>query len=132
MSRRTNRTIRTLAAVLIAATLAPSSSLADHDLRSQDALDAARSLPPEQLVAVSEGLRPSSRDLRSQDVLDAARSLPLDQLVAVGEGLRSEAASTTVRADESEGFDWPSAVIGAAGMLGLIGVRRITRRPVQA
>ena len=28
-----------------------------HDLRSQDALDAARSLPPDQLAAVAEGLR---------------------------------------------------------------------------
>jgi hypothetical protein len=142
MSRKTNRTIGTLAAVLMAATLAPSASLGYHDLRSQDALDAARSLPPEQLVAVSEGLRSTSQDLRSQDALDAARSLLPDQLVAVSEGLRSGAAPepTTVRVSESDGFDWPSAVIGAAGLLGLIGVslgvllgaRQIRRRPAEA
>jgi hypothetical protein len=107
MSRKTNRTIGTLAAVLIAATPAP--SLANDDLRSQDALDSARSLPPEQLVAVSEGLR------QDEDALDAARSLPPDQLVAVSEGLRPPAGV-------SDGFDWPSAMIGAAGLLGLIGV----------
>jgi hypothetical protein len=111
MSRKTKRTIGTLAAVLMAATLVPSASLANHDLRSQDALDAARSLPP-------------------------------SQLVAVGEGLRSRAAPepTTVRVSESDGFDWSSAVIGAAGLLGLIGVslwvllgaRQIRQRPAGA
>jgi hypothetical protein len=141
MSRKTNRTIGTLAAVLMTATLAPSASLAYHDLRSQDALDAARSLPPDQLVAVSEGLRSTSQSLRLQDALDAARSLPPDQLVAVSEGLRSgrPPEPTTVRS-ESDGFDWPSAVIGAASVLGLIGVslavllgaRQIRRRPAQA
>ena len=35
-----------------------------HDLRSQDALDAARSLPPEQLAAVAEGLRSGSARIR--------------------------------------------------------------------
>ena len=123
MSRTTNRTLGTLAAVLMAATLAPSASLAHQDLRSQDSLDAARSLPPDQLLAVSEGLRSTSQDLRSQDALDAARSLPPDQLVAVSEGLRSTAPmATSVRVRQSDGFDWPSAVMGAAGLLGLIGV----------
>jgi hypothetical protein len=133
VSRRKNRTIGTLAAVLIAATLAPSASLAADDLRSQDALDAARSLPPEQLVAVSEALH--SRDLRAQDALDAARGLPPDQVPAVSEGLRAGAA-TTARLGTSDGFDWFSAVIGAAGAFALIGVsragaRQIRRRPAQ-
>jgi hypothetical protein len=126
MSRKTNRTIGMLAAMLVAATPAP--SLANDDLRSQDALDSARSLPPEQLVAVSEGLR------KDEDALDAARSLPPEQLVAVSEGLRSPAS-----VGESDGFDWPSAMIGAAGLLGLIGmsltillgVRQIRRPPVR-
>jgi hypothetical protein len=140
MSRRTIRAVGTLAAVLLAATLAPSASLADHERRSQDALDAARSLPPEQLVAVAQGLR--STDLRSRDALDAARSLPPEQLVAVSEGLHSGAATepTAVRFGESDGFHWPSALIGAATLLGLIGVslavvrgaRQIRRRPAQA
>ena len=107
MSRKTNRTIVMLAAVLMGATLAPSAGLAYHDLRFQDALDAARSLPPDQLVAVSEGLRSTAPK------------------------------PTSVRVRQSDGFDWPSAVIGAAGLLGLIGVsfavllgiRQITRRP---
>jgi hypothetical protein len=132
VSRRKNRTIGTLAAVLTAAMLAPSASLA-ADLRSPDALDAARSLPPEQLVAVSEALH--SRDLRAQDALDAARGLPPDQVPAVSEGLRAGAA-TTARLGTSDGFDWFSAVIGAAGALALIGVsragaRQIRRRPAQ-
>jgi hypothetical protein len=89
MSRKTSGTIATLATMLIVATPAPGASLADNDLRSQDALDAARSLPPEQLVAVSERLR-----------------------------------STTARAGVSDGFHWPSALIGAASLLGLVGVSR--------
>jgi hypothetical protein len=120
MSRTTSRTIATLAAVLMVATPAAGADLADDDLRSQDALDAARSLPPEQQVAVSEGLRSTSRNLRSQDALDAARSLPPDQLVAVSERLHS----TTARAGAPDGFHWPSALIGAAGLLGLVGVTR--------
>ena len=67
-----------------------------HDLRSQDALDAARSLPPDQLAAVAEGLRPAHHDLRSQDALDAARSLPPGQLAVVAEGLRSGADGSDV------------------------------------
>ena len=48
-----------------------------HDLRSQDALDAARSLPPDQLAAVAEGLRSgadgSDVGLVPGDVLDLVR-----------------------------------------------------------
>jgi hypothetical protein len=70
------------------------------------------------------------------------RSLPAEQLVAVSEGLRSGAARepTSVRVSESDGFSWPSAVIGAVSLLGLVGVslavllgaRLIRRRPAQA
>jgi hypothetical protein len=110
MTRTTNRITRSLAPALVMAALitptagayqdissqdmrdvaepnAPASGR--HDLRSRDAIDAARSLPPDQLAAVAEGLRPALRDLRSQDALDAARSLPPDQLAAVAEGLRA-------------------------------------------
>ena len=106
MTRTTNRITRSLApALVMAALFVPTagayqdiSSLdmhegaeasGRHDLRSQDALDAARSLPPDQLAAVAAGLRPAHHDLRLQDALDAARSLPPDQLAAVAEGLRS-------------------------------------------
>jgi hypothetical protein len=89
MSRKTNRALGTLAAVLIAATLAPSVSLAYHDLRSQDALDAARSLPLEQLVAVSEALR---------------------------KGAAQE--PTSGRVGESDRFGWPSAVIARSACSG--------------
>ena len=80
MTRTTNKITRSLApALVMAALIAPTaaayqdiSSLSldmrdvaepsapasgRHDLRSQDALDAARSLPPDQLAAVAEGLR---------------------------------------------------------------------------
>jgi hypothetical protein len=49
---------RSLAAALVmAALIAPPAEACRHDLRSQDALDAARSLPPDQLAAVAEALR---------------------------------------------------------------------------
>jgi hypothetical protein len=108
MTRTTNKITRSLApALVMAALIAPtaaayqdisSQDMRDvaepsapasgrHDLRSQDALDAACSLPPDQLAAVAERLRPAHHDLRSHDALDAARSLPPDQLAAVAEGL---------------------------------------------
>jgi hypothetical protein len=128
MSRMTNRATGSLAAVVVAATLAAGASPASDGPRSQDALDAARSLPPQQLVAVSEGLR--SRQLHSQDALDAARSLPPDQLVAVSEGLRSRGApeATAPGVSESDGFDWPLAVIGISVAV-LLGARQVRRRP---
>jgi hypothetical protein len=113
MTRTTNKITRSLApALVMAALIAPtagayqdisSQDMRDvanasgrHDLRSQDALDAARSLPPDQLAAVAKGLRPAHHDLRSQDALDAARSLPPDQLATVAEGLRSAADGSDV------------------------------------
>ena len=78
MTRTTSKITRSLApALVMAALIAPTagayqdiSSLdmregaepsapasGRHDLRSQDALDAARSLPPDQLAKVAEGLR---------------------------------------------------------------------------
>ena len=75
---RTNKITRSLApALVMAALIAPTAAAYQdissqdtpdvaepsapasgrHDLRSQDALDAARSLPPDQLAAVAEGLR---------------------------------------------------------------------------
>jgi hypothetical protein len=136
---RHHRITRSMALGLaLAALAAPTAAGQQQDLRSQDALDAARSLPPNQLAAVSQGLRSSTRqDLRSQDALDAARSLPPNQLAAVSQGLRS---STRQDLRSPDGFDWPSAAIGAASMLVLMGasragvlrIRQIRRRAAQA
>jgi hypothetical protein len=78
ITRTTNKITRSLApALVMAALIAPTAAAHEdissldvrdvaepsaqasgrHDLRSQDALDAARSLPPDQLAAVAEGLR---------------------------------------------------------------------------
>jgi hypothetical protein len=98
MTRTTNKITRSLApALVMAALIAPtagayqdisSQDMRDdaepsapasgrHDLRSQDALDAARSLPPDQLAAVAEGLRSgadgSDVGLVSGGVLDLVR-----------------------------------------------------------
>jgi hypothetical protein len=141
MTRTTNKIARRLApALVLAALIAPTAgayqdtrtpgmrdaaepsaqSSGRHDLRSQDELDAARSLPPDQLAAVAMGLRSASQDLRSQDELDAARSLPPDQLAAVAEGLRA-------------GTDGSDVGLVSGGVLGLIliglaGVALFTRR----
>ncbi len=98
MTRTTNKITRSLApALVMAALIAPtagayqdisSQDMRDvaepsapasgrHDLRSQDALDAARSLPPDQLAAVAECLRSgvegSDVGLVSGGVLDLVR-----------------------------------------------------------
>jgi hypothetical protein len=135
MTRTTNKITRSLMPALVVAALSAPTAAAyqdissldmrdvaessapvsgGHDLRWQDALDAARSLPPDQLVAVAEGLRPARHDLRWQDALDAARSLPPDQLVAVAEGLRS-------------GADGIDAGLASGGVLDLvrIGLTRV-------
>ena len=98
MTRTTSKITRSLApALVMAALIAPTAGAYQdissrdmregaeprapasgrHDLRSQDALDAARSLPPDQLAAVAEGLRSGAdgRDvgLVSGSVLDLVR-----------------------------------------------------------
>ena len=98
MTRTTNKITRSLApALVMAALIAPtagayqdisSQDMRDvaepsapasgrHDLRSQDALDAARSLPPDQLAAVAEGLR-SGADGRDVGLF-APRGTKLEQ-----------------------------------------------------
>jgi len=100
MTRTTNKITRSLApALVMAALIAPtagayqdisSQDMRDvaepsapasgrHDLRSQDALDAVRSLPPDQLAAVAEGLR-SGADGSRADAADASRSVCADRL----------------------------------------------------
>ena len=62
MSRKTLKTIATLAAVLATAVVVPAASASSQDLRSPDASDAARA------VVANHG-----QDLRSPDGRDAAR-----------------------------------------------------------
>jgi hypothetical protein len=93
MTRTTNTITRSLApALVIAALIAPAAGAYQdvrdvaepsapasgrHGLRSQDALDAARSLPCDQLAAVADGLRSgadgSDVGLTSGGVLDLVR-----------------------------------------------------------
>jgi hypothetical protein len=98
------------AGLLIAAAAFPAGANAVHDggssyqdLRSPDARDAGRQ---------SEGYQ----DLRSPDARDAgvaSRQAPT----------QSPPAAVVERvATASDGFDWGDAGIGAAGMLGLIGL----------
>ena len=74
MSRKTLKTIATLAAVLGTAAVVPATSAANTDLRSPDAVDASRG------VVVSTG-----QDLRSPDARDASRPV----VVTSGQDLRS-------------------------------------------
>src|SRR5919197_49198 len=64
MSRKTLKTIATLAAVLATAAVVPATSAANTDLRSPDARDAAAAVP---------ATSPTGQDLRSPDASDAAR-----------------------------------------------------------
>jgi hypothetical protein len=73
MSRKTLKTIATLAAVVATAVVVPAAS-ANTDLRSPDARDAARA------VVVSTG-----QDLRLPDARDASRPV----VVTTGQDLRS-------------------------------------------
>src|SRR5919197_3277296 len=84
MSRKTLKTIATLAAVLATAAVVPATSAANTDLRSPDARDAAAAVP---------ATSPTSSDLRSPDARDAARVV----VVSNGQDLRSPDASDAAR-----------------------------------
>jgi hypothetical protein len=125
MSRKTLKTIATLAAVLATAAVVPATSAANTDLRSPDARDAARG------VVVSTG-----HDLRSPDARDAGRVV----VVSNGQDLRSPDASDAARPSSTpvpsttpdNGTDWgeigmiTGAVVLALGGAGA--VFYITRR----
>jgi hypothetical protein len=125
MSRKTLKTIATLAAVLATAAVVPATSAANTDLRSPDARDAAR------VVAVNNG-----QDLRSPDGRDAARVVAVNN----GQDLRSPDGRDAARpsstpapsATPDEGTDWgeigmiAGAVVLALGGIGA--VLYVTRR----
>jgi hypothetical protein len=127
MSRKTLKTIATLAAVLATAAVVPATSAANTDLRSPDARDAAAAVP---------ATSPTSSDLRSPDARDAARVV----VVSNGQDLRSPDASDAARPSSTpvlsptpeNGTDWgeigmiTGAVVLALGGAGA--VFYITRR----
>jgi hypothetical protein len=127
MSRKTLKTIATLAAVLATAAVVPATSAANTDLRSPDARDAAAAVP---------ATSPTSSDLRSPDSRDAARVV----VASNGQDLRSPDASDAARPSSTpvpsttpdNGTDWgeigmiTGAVVLALGGAGA--VFYITRR----
>jgi hypothetical protein len=131
-----HRTHRIIAAAIAIALCASSTAVAQQDLRSPDAIDAATPRPsqvqdlrsPDAVDAATE--RPSQdQDLRSPDAKDAAESADRAPLQP----------PTRVRIVEipSDGFAWADAGIGAAAMLavallglGLAGMHGRRRRRV--
>jgi len=125
MSRKTLKTIATLAAVLATAALVPATSAANTDARSPAVGDAPR------VVVVNDG-----QDLRSPDASDAARSVVVNN----GQDLRSPDGRDAARpsstpvpsATPDNGTDWGEIgmIIGAVVLaLGGVGaVFYITRR----
>jgi hypothetical protein len=125
MSRKTLKTIATLAAVLATAAVVPATSAANTDARSPAVGDAPR------VVVVNHG-----RDLRSPDASDAARTVVVNN----GQDLRSPDGRDAARpsstpvpsATPDNGTDWGEIgmIIGAVVLaLGGIGaVFYITRR----
>ena len=105
MSRKTLKTVATLAAVLATAAVVPATSAANNDARSPAVGDAPR------VVAVNHG-----NDLRSPDARDAARAVVVNN----GQDLRSPDGRDAARpsstpvpsATPDNGTDW-----GQIGMI---------------
>ena len=119
-------------AALVAACAVPTTAIAQQDLRSPDAKDAARE---------AGVLQEPSQDLRSPDAADAAghrglydrnsgpyvleRGYGSPDAVDAGRNLppvQIPAPVVEVRELPSGGFDWGDAGIGAAGMLALFSI----------
>ena len=111
MSRKTLKTIATLAAVLGTAAVVPATSAANTDLRSPDARDAAAGAP-----AAIPATSTANTDLRSPDSRDAARVVVVNN----GQDLRSPDGRDAARpsstpvpsATPDNGTDW-----GEIGMI---------------
>ena len=162
---RTFRTSRLAVAVGVAAlagaALAPAATAIPYeDLRSPDAIDAARTaadaprvVPRAAPIAALGG--GGAQDLRSPDARDAA--LPPEQRatvsqstqdlrspdtrdVATGYGPTTASQPAVDTSPASDGFDWTSAAIGAAAGAGLLliliaafaGTGRLGRRSIPA
>jgi hypothetical protein len=113
------RSTQAIAVGLALAALAPASAIADQDLRSPDARDAAvRASAPVDLrspdardAAARVSTTPS--DLRSPDTRDAAQ----------GRGPAQAPTVMIVRMPQSaraDGLDWGDAGIGAGGVIALV------------
>ena len=116
MSRKTLKTVATLAAVLATAAVVPATSAANNDARSPAVGDAPR------VVAVNHG-----NDLRSPDARDAARAVVVNN----GQDLRSPDGRDAARpsstpvpsATPDNGTDWGEiGMITGAVVLALGGV----------
>ena len=131
MSRKTLKTIATLAAVLGTAAVVPATSAANTDLRSPDARDAAAGAP-----AAIPATSTANTDLRSPDSRDAARVVVVNN----GQDLRSPDGRDAARpsstpvpsATPDNSTDWgeigmiTGAVVLALGGVGA--VLYVTRR----
>ena len=131
MSRKTLKTIATLAAVLGTAAVVPATSAANTDLRSPDARDAAAGAP-----AAIPATSTANTDLRSPDSRDAARVVVVNN----GQDLRSPDGRDAARpsstpapsATPDNSTDWgeigmiTGAVVLALGAIGA--VLYVTRR----
>jgi hypothetical protein len=98
------RLTTTAAALLATAAFVAPAGAQTQDLRSPDTRDAAT---PAQVAP--------AQDLRSPDARDVAAGRVSPTVVITP-------APQQVVADSSSGFDWGSAAIGAAGILGLLAI----------
>jgi len=101
---------RALAACLAAAAVAAPAALADH-LRSPDPRTAAARPAQKRADVITGGVR--APDWLSPNARDAAAA------VAPTTGVRRPDAPTVVEVTSAQGFDWPSAAIGAGGAIAL-------------
>jgi hypothetical protein len=115
-------TITTTAIVALAVSL-PASAGAQQDLRNADNRDARPAVAGQDLrnpdnrssapLPVSEQ-SPVVRELRSPDAVDASRRVGIYAIAPAG--------TTASAGDSGRGFQWDDAGVGAAAMLGLIGL----------
>ena len=108
-------------AALVAVCALPATAAAQQDLRSPDARDAARDVPP---ASLGDQARTQSQP---GPYTDSERKLvgspEVQGMVArASREIRETPAVVEVRGTPSGGFDWGDAGIGAAGMLALFSI----------
>jgi hypothetical protein len=122
-THRHTRTGLTALAITVVFAATPIAAQAQQDLRAPDTRDAAAAATayqdlrsPDARDATTTGgvLTPApAQDLRSPDTRDVAER-------PIGTTTLPDAPATRIVTIESGGFEWSDAVIGAAGMLGLM------------
>lgn len=105
---RTNSRLSTVAVVLLASAALAAPAVAQQDLRSPDTRDAAASSPSSA----------PAQDLRSPDARDLAAGRSTTSAVVPA----TPEPATAVVVKASSGFDWGSAAIGGAAILGLLAI----------